>query len=224
MCGVFGFAAYNGVGPNMKRLRSIAVNTMSRGPHAFGFSWIDGNGRLRMYKRVGRIVDHLDTLELAADAKFLIGHCRYATHGNPSSNINNHPHPADGGWIVHNGQIGHYRTIAERNGFEPVTDCDSEVLGMLIEGGQGGLLERCTAAVLESHRTPLVMMGLWSRPARMIVARLGNPLAIGRCKHDRFYFASYADKLPGAVSEIEDGTIMEFTASRLKRSLQLEGV
>lgn len=224
MCGVFGFASYNGVGPNMKRLKDIARNTMSRGPHAFGFAWIDSRNRLRMYKREGRIVDHLGLLDLAADAKLLIGHCRYATHGNPNANINNHPHPADGGWIVHNGVIGHHETINERNGLVPVSSCDSEVLGQLIEDGAGSMIDRCSNAVAEAYRSPLVMMGLWNRPARMIVARMGNPLSIGRCKHNRFYFASLPDALPGEVTEVENGTLMEFTANRLGRTAEIAEV
>lgn len=217
MCGVMGFVAYNGVGPNVKRLQAIARNTMLRGPHAFGFAWIDSRGRLRMYKRTGRIVDHLGLLELAADARMFIGHCRFATHGDPRDNMNNHPHPADGGWIVHNGVIGHHERINETNGFEPVTACDTESLALLIENGEGSLVQRCKDAVAEACRSPLVMLGLWNRPGRMVVARAGNPLSIGRCKEGRYYFASLPDKLPGAVSDVPDGKVMEFTATRLRR-------
>lgn len=224
MCGVFGFVGYDGAGPNLSRLRVIARNTMSRGPHAFGFAWIDSRNRLKMYKRVGRIIDHLDLLALAADAKLFIGHCRFATHGSPAENINNHPHPSDGGWIVHNGVIGHHESINGRHGFVPVTGCDSESLGMLVENGRGTLAERCRDAVVEAHRSPLVMLGLWNRPRRLVMARAGNPLSIGRCKKGRYYFASLPDKLPGAVSEAEDGTVWEFTASKLRRVAQLEGI
>lgn len=223
MCGVFGFISRDGNGPNLKRLASIAVNTMQRGPHAFGFAWIDSQGRLKMYKRSGRIADHLGLLALAADATMLIGHCRYATHGNPSNNINNHPHPCDGGWIVHNGVIGHHETINQRNDFVPVTDCDSETLALLIENGDGTIRERCRDAVLESARSPFAMLGLWSRPGRLVLARSGNPLSTGVCKNGRTYFASLPDKLPGDVNEVPDGTLVEFTAKRQTAPLVLLG-
>jgi glucosamine--fructose-6-phosphate aminotransferase (isomerizing) len=218
MCGVFGFVSFDGNGPSIKRLGHIATKTMRRGPHAFGFAWIDGKGRLRMFKKTGRIVDHLGLLAMAADARFLIGHCRYATHGSPSNNLNNHPHPADGGWIVHNGVIGRYEDLIARNDLAPVTDCDSEVLGMLLERGRGTLRNRCVEAVQEAASTALVMLGLWARPHRMLAIRAGNPLSMGVCKtsrQNRVYLGSLADGLPGDVSEIKDNTGLEFSSRNI---------
>jgi glucosamine 6-phosphate synthetase-like amidotransferase/phosphosugar isomerase protein len=217
MCGVFGFVSYDGCGPSVKRLQHIAKVTMRRGPHAFGFSWIDGQGRLRMYKQFGQITDHLDLLEMVADARLMIGHCRYATQGAPENNLNNHPHAADGGWIVHNGMIRSYRKLVKSNGFNPVTDCDSEVLALLIEQSEGTLQERCVAAVQEVESGPLVMLGLWSRPARLIALRCGNPLSVGVCNGgERVYLGSLSTGLPGEVSEVADGTGLVFTARRME--------
>lgn len=216
MCGVFGFVGTTR--PNLARLRDIAINTMTRGDHAFGFAWIDGRGRLKMYKQHGRIADHLDTLELVADARMIIGHCRWATHGKPANNINNHPHPSDGGWIVHNGMIPGHARIGARNGFFPVSECDTEVLAQLVEDGEGTLSERCRNAVEEVSGTPLVMMGLWARPGRLVIARAGNPLSMGTCVKGNRYFASYAEELPGRVEEVTNGSLIEFGAAKVKRS------
>lgn len=217
MCGVFGFVSYDGEGPSLKRLEHVASKTMSRGAHAFGFAWIDRLGRMRMYKRQGRIADHIDALGMAADARMLIGHCRWATHGTPAANINNHPHPADGGWIVHNGVIGAYEWLLSSMDAVPVTECDSEILGLLIERGKGTLLDRCRHAAEAACDGPLVLCGLWNRPNRLIAVRAGNPLFLGRCAGPRYYFGSLADGLPGDVSEVEDDTAMEFTVRRLNR-------
>jgi len=100
MCGVFGFVSSGEGRLNLAALKRIARVTESRGPHAFGFAWIDGRGRLHCFKQTGRITDSLALLGMAAGARMLIGHCRYATHGDYRQNINNHPHAADGGWIV----------------------------------------------------------------------------------------------------------------------------
>src|SRR5262249_33593856 len=139
------------------------------------------------YKQTGRVSDHLGLLGMAADARMLVGHCRFATQGSPDDNINNHPHPADGGWIVHNGQVHNYRELVGRLGLHPVSDCDSEVLGLLIEGGTGNVLDRCRSAVgavspeddpgtLFGYDQPLVLLGLWPRPDRLVAVRRGNPL------------------------------------------------
>lgn len=50
----------------------------------------------------------------ARGALALIGHCRWATHGSPADNRNNHPHPAGRGWIVHNGVVFNHGELAER--------------------------------------------------------------------------------------------------------------
>jgi glucosamine 6-phosphate synthetase-like amidotransferase/phosphosugar isomerase protein len=218
MCGVFGFVSYDGKGPAVGQLQRIAAVTMSRGPHAFGFAWLDGRGRLHSFKQSGRIVDSIGLLALAADARMLIGHCRFATHGDPANNLNNHPHPADGGWIVHNGVIRNYERIVQRNDFFPVSECDSEVLGLLIEEAEGTLAERCAAAVGEAGDGPLALLGLWSRPGRLVAMRSGNPLHVGEVKDGtRYYLGSLAGGLPGKVRQVPDGTGLEFTPRQVRQ-------
>jgi glutamine phosphoribosylpyrophosphate amidotransferase len=76
MCGVFGFVSRDGGAVNLKTLARVAEATERRGPHAFGFAWIDRRGRLKCCRQTGRITDHLGLLTLAADARMLVGHCR----------------------------------------------------------------------------------------------------------------------------------------------------
>jgi glucosamine 6-phosphate synthetase-like amidotransferase/phosphosugar isomerase protein len=193
----------------MAAIKTMARVTMTRGPHAWGMAWLGRDGRLRMYKQTGRVVDALGLLMMAAGARFLIGHCRYATHGRPEANVNNHPHPADGGWVVHNGVIHGHELIASSLGREAVTRCDSEVLGMLIEEGEGRLMERCADASDAAGKSPLVMLGLW-KPGRLVAVRRGNPLHLGTTDAGH-YIASLPDGLPGRVREVEDRTVTEFT-------------
>jgi glucosamine 6-phosphate synthetase-like amidotransferase/phosphosugar isomerase protein len=222
MCGVFGFVSCDGGRPDLGVLARVARVTERRGPHAFGFAWIDGRGRLKCYKQTGRIGDHLGLLAMAADARMLVGHCRFATQGDPADNINNHPHPADGGWIVHNGQLPRYDELLRDFGLYPVSACDSEVLGLLVERARGTVLERCRAAVraacpegeagsLFGRRPPLVLLGLWPRPGRLVAVRRGNPLHCGGTAKG-LYLASLADGLPGAVGTMDDETACLFTA------------
>jgi glucosamine 6-phosphate synthetase-like amidotransferase/phosphosugar isomerase protein len=225
MCGVFGFVSREGRRLDLRALGRVALATERRGPHAFGFAWIDGRGRLKMYKQAGRIGKHLNLLSMAADARMLVGHCRFATQGSPEDNINNHPHPADGGWVVHNGQVRDYAALVEAFGLHPVSACDSEVLGLLIERGEEGLFDRCRAAVraaapaggpgaLFGAPQPLVLLGLWPRPDRLVAIRQGNPLHYSQVGEGD-YLASLPDGLPGDVKALPDGTACLFTRKGL---------
>lgn len=213
MCGVFGFTGKNGKTVDMDRLCEIARVTNQRGNHAWGIAWIDTRGRLCHFRQQGPIVDSLPLLAMASDAVALIGHCRYATQGAPEQAINNHPHPADGGWIVHNGMIRGYRQIVEREALNPVSDCDSELLGLLIERlDQDDLVDRVARATeLAKGRSwsPLVMLGLW-KPGRLIAVRRGNPLVVSQTRRG-VWLASLADGMPGKPREIPDETVLSFS-------------
>lgn len=217
MCGVFGFVSHDDSGPDLKVLSKIARVTERRGPHAFGFAWLDSRGVLKMFKQTGRISDHLGLLAMAKDARMLIGHCRFATQGDPANNLNNHPHACDGGWIIHNGMIHEYTNLIADYDLHPVTSCDSETLGLLIEDFQGTLTERCIAAA-RLVDSPLVLCGLWSRPAQLVIVKKGNPLSIGMSeKGDHYYFASLPEGLPGEVVAPKQNTAIRFTKTRAKR-------
>lgn len=203
MCGVFGFVAKGEGQLNLKILERVAKATEKRGPHAWGMAWINRDGRMCMFKTEGRISDNLGMLAMARDATMLIGHTRWATQGDPSNNLNNHPHPADGGWIVHNGMIPSYKSIIAEHDLHPVTDCDSEVLGMLIEKHESEkLLSRCVKSAVLAAERPLVMLGLW-KPGHLVAVRLGNPLHKGETKNG-CYLASLATGLPGTPVEVPD--------------------
>ena len=210
MCGIFGFVSHNGHGPDLRRLEQIARATQRRGPHAFGFAWIDERGRLRMFKQTGRISDHLGLLAMAVDAKMLIGHCRYATHGSPDNNLNNHPHPVDGGWLVHNGVIHDVDRVIEENALHPVSECDSEVLGLLIEELDGSLVERCIDAVHLAGDAPLAMAAVWRNPQRLVVVRSGNPLHFGETPGGH-YFGSLIGGLPRGSTMLRDNAALSFS-------------
>jgi glucosamine--fructose-6-phosphate aminotransferase (isomerizing) len=216
MCGVMGYAAKGGGAMDLDAIKRIAAATMARGPHSFGFAWIDSKDRLKMFKQAGRIVDHLGLLSMARDAKMLIGHCRYATHGSPSNNLNNHPHPVDGGWFVHNGVVGGHERLIEKYRLKPVTECDSEVIGLIAERAKADtLFDRMRIAVKTTPPAKLVVLGLWNRPRRMVAIRRGNPLSLG-ITDGGYYFGSLAAGLPGDVQEIEDGSALQFSPSKVE--------
>jgi glucosamine 6-phosphate synthetase-like amidotransferase/phosphosugar isomerase protein len=203
MCGVFGFVSKSGSGPDLDRLRCIALETQERGAHAFGLAWVAVDGGLHTFKCPGPAADHLDALDLCRDARVLVGHCRFATHGDPKDNRNNHPHRAGRGWLVHNGVVRNHRTIARAHGLTPRSECDSEVLGLLMARTSGPLTRRAAQCVREAEG-PLVLLGVWTRPARLLLVRRGNPLWVGENK-SAAYFGSLPGELPDGARAIPEG-------------------
>lgn len=209
MCGVFGFVAKSNNTVDLDILAEVAEVTMSRGPHAWGMAWVTKDGRMRMYKQEGRIVNSRGLLAMASDAVMLIGHCRFATHGRPDNNLNNHPHPSDGGWIVHNGVIHDHEEIADRHGLHTVTDCDSEVLGLLVERNKGPIIDRCARAVRTCRgQSPIVMLGLW-KDSLVAAADNGQPLHVGETGRS-YYLGSLPGALPGKVERFKAGEVRQW--------------
>lgn len=210
MCGIWGWVAKADKGPNLERIAAIVKATESRGRHAFGFAWVDGRGVLRAFKQQGQLSEKRAYLRFLKDARMIIGHCRYATHGDPENNLNNHPFPADGGWLVHNGVIGNHEQLCERHDLEMITECDSETLALMVETFSGSMISRCANAVGETlAESSLAMMGLWARPNRLIAIRRGNPLHVGEVAGG-YYLASLDKAMPSAVASLPDSSGLEF--------------
>jgi len=82
------------------------------------------------------------------------------------------------------------------------TQCDSEVLGLLMARFPGALGLRAVRAA-EMALGNLAILGLWRNPARLLIVRNGNPLSFGETAGG-YYFASLPEELPGRVTEIKD--------------------
>ena len=123
------------------------------------------------------------------------------------------------GVFVHNGVVYNHRDLAQRHQLQMQTECDSEVLGLLATRCGGTLAQRA-AWVANQAMGDLAILGLWARPARLLVARRGRPLHVG-VGAGGYYFASLPQGLPGKPVAVTDAT------SRLlryeQRELRLEG-
>lgn len=204
MCGIFGFITRAGEGPEIARLRRLALITQTRGEHAFGLAWLNSDGAIETFKRPGPAQNYLNELERCRDAIIVVGHCRYATHGSPADNRNNHPHPVGTGQFVHNGVVHNHEDLVERYDLRPQTQCDSEVLGLLMARCPGTANQRA-AWTANQALGDLAMLAVWRKPARLLVARRGRPLHYGQGR-DGYYFGSLPDGLPGRAQGVTDRT------------------
>lgn len=214
MCSIFGFVAKHKKTVNVDALAEIVRANERRGPHAFGFSWITQDGRLRMWKAPGNPVRMLGMLRMMGEATMVVGHMRYSTHGNPANNINNHPHPCDGGWIVHNGVVHNYARLVSDYRLVMNSQCDSEVIGLLAEASaEPTAMARLLSAVEQTSEGPLAVMGLWNRRRQLVAIRRGNPLHIVE-NEDGYYLASLAQGMPGPAKDVKifaDNSAVRFT-------------
>jgi glucosamine--fructose-6-phosphate aminotransferase (isomerizing) len=195
MCGIVGYvgnrAAYPIIIKGLKRLEY-------RGYDSAGIALL--NSGLQLVKTKGKVADLEEKAKQNSGSGTLgIGHTRWATHGIPND-VNAHPHTSNSGRLVlvHNGIIENYeslRAYLKDQGFSFSSETDTEVLVNLIEYiqiTQG--LKTGKAVQIELNQ----VVGAYAiavfdkeRPAEMVVAKLGSPLAIGLGK-DEYFVASDA--------------------------------
>lgn len=226
MCGIFGALRMGDGRLTTGTLKAIARTAEKRGKHAFGLAWIDGNNRLHHFKSPGKVSEALILIDRLKDqdVKAVVGHTRHATHGSVEDSMNNHPHHSDGGLYVHNGQIPNWEELIKAHALLPLTECDSEVLGLMLQSMSGSLLRRWVRSINRCDLTrPLNVAGLWNRPNRAIIARRGNPLWWSRGRTGNLYFCSLKAGLPGKPEEVPDSTAYYFdlnSGKTSKRSLK----
>lgn len=215
MCGIYG--TINGqVEPiAAKILKRIIVNTETRGNDAYGFSWVDRKGSLHMHKGKGTASEngfpHLNRLRYA---RYLIGHTRFTTHGDEAINKNNHPHKSGKGYIVHNGVIFNYRSLARTKKIALKTECDSEIIGSLIAyySGKGKNLADSVKSAMDDLDGKAAIASLHYRNGKPILtlAKSDNPICFVQTTK-RIYFSSLGVGFPTKkVFKFNDDTLIQF--------------
>ena len=195
MCGIVGYvgnrAAYPIIIKGLKRLEY-------RGYDSAGIALL--NSTLHLVKTKGKVADLEEKAnQNSASGTLGIGHTRWATHGVPND-VNAHPHSSNSGRLVlvHNGIIENYdslRAYLKEQGFSFSSETDTEVLVNLIEHIQisQGLKTGKAVQIALNQVVGAYAIAVFDkeRPAEMVVAKLGSPLAIGLGK-DEFFVASDA--------------------------------
>ena len=110
MCGIIGYTG-------RKQAASILLEGLStleyRGYDSAGIGVVTSDGRLRLDKKSGKLVNLIASLNgVSPEGTTGIGHTRWATHGGPTDS-NAHPHTGCGGEVVavHNGIVENYRDL-----------------------------------------------------------------------------------------------------------------
>jgi glucosamine--fructose-6-phosphate aminotransferase (isomerizing) len=148
-----------------------------------------------------------------------IAHTRWATHGVPNE-TNAHPHiSSDRICLVHNGIIENFEALREElmaAGYAFASETDSEVIVHLIDfysQQKMSLLEAVRAAVKRLEGAYAIGVIAHDDPERIVAARMGSPLVIGKGIGENFIASDPLALRP--VTDrfvfLEEGDLVEVT-------------
>jgi len=220
MCGIVGYVGpRDAVAVIMEGLKRLEY----RGYDSAGVAVVSGGQLLRR-----RSAGKLTNLEQALAREPLSGHCglghtRWATHGRPTEE-NAHPHQDCEGRLVviHNGIIENYLALKARlvaQGHRVVTQTDTEVVAHLVESLYAGSLEQAVRTATQQLEGVFSLVFLHrDEPDRLVAARRGPPLVIGRGEHEGFLASDVPALLPYTRDCIflDDGEVATLTADNLR--------
>ena len=214
MCGIVAYLGNRDAYPIlMSGLRKLEY----RGYDSAGVALMQ-DGQIQMYKKKGR-VDELDQYCTSKDTHGTAGiaHTRWATHGEPNEE-NAHPHIAEDGSmaLIHNGIIENYLSLKKQllqEGFTFKSETDTEVLVHLIKSVQQKenvtMPEAVMMALSMVEGTYALAILSVDDPDRLIVAKKGSPLLIGRDGQNYFVGSDGAPivEYTQDVVYLEDGDV-----------------
>lgn len=127
MCGIVGAIG----NLDASSLLTLLAKTEVRGKDATGF-YCPASGVVKEEKKATDFLQkHQDLfLQTVGESKIFLGHTRYATHGSPKNNDNNHPIESENWIMVHNGVVAGMRDL---NDYKYQSDTDTENLLAYIE-------------------------------------------------------------------------------------------
>lgn len=222
MCRIFGIA-YNDKSErevlDAAEIASVLYPSLiHQGPHAWG--WMSYNDEapelgIEHSKFPGRCDSNtaadIQLGQIDPTPNWLVGHLRYATHGKPEDNRNNHPIPHGDVIGVHNGVLRNHDTILRKTGREdPKTLVDSEAIFAAVNrwGAKKGLakIEGDMVAIYANRERPHVLH---------IARTHGRQLTIGWTVKGNLIFASEEQALRKLEPEIEFRKFSTISENRL---------
>ena len=215
MCGIVGAVAQRDVVDILvEGLRRLEY----RGYDSAGVAVVH-HGEMQRVRRLGKVQE----LAAALDAEPLSGgtgiaHTRWATHGEQSEG-NAHPHVSGTLAVVHNGIIENHEELRHKLkglGYEFVSQTDTEVIVHLVHHyhkTSASLREALQRAVSELRGAYGTVLMDSADPERLVVARSGSPLVIGRGIGENFIASDQLALLPVTrrFQFLEEGDVAEVT-------------
>ncbi len=220
MCGIVGYIGGQEASPIIiEGLRKLEY----RGYDSAGICTLNG-GAPQIRRAEGKLIN-LEKILAAEPALGTrgIGHTRWATHGRPSE-INAHPHKADGIVVVHNGIIENYLKLKEQlieAGHQFSSETDTEIIAHLIDEhyrGCGDFEDAVRSALRQVEGAYAVAIICEQEPDKLIAAKLGSPLVVGQGQGEYFV----ASDIPAMLSHtremvfLEDGEMVVFTPEQMR--------
>ena len=239
MCGIVGAIAQRDVSDilveGLKRLEY-------RGYDSAGVAIYHDN-QIERIRRAGKVSELKEALESHPIAGGLgIAHTRWATHGEPNEK-NAHPHMSENNIaLVHNGIIENHDELRDElvtKGYRFESDTDTEVIAHCLHDAlkkTGNLL----TALLETTKKLKGAYGTVAidanQPDKMVVARSGSPLVVGKGIGEYFVASDQLALLPvtrdflyleeGEVAEVRrDGiTLLNSDGVELQREFETSDI
>lgn len=237
MCGILGIVNLKGVEqPHFKFFRKTLLESVVRGDHATGVA----SQSLAFFKLPGSSVKFLESEgyreweEAALGQKWIVGHTRHSTQGDPSDNLNNHPLPVTihgqlRALYAHNGIVGTSVETQKKAGLkqgeffeENKHRTDSIVIGQAIQASwkEGDLFTSArNACKLFYGVAAVAVVG----EHEMVFFRRYNPIVLAKLSDGSTAFASELRFLIAAAKEsglrivshkmMEDNTILSVNAT-----------
>ena len=196
MCGIVGYIGNELAAP-------ILLDGLSkleyRGYDSAGLAVRDGDSPIEIVKAKGRLKELGEKTDggMALRGSCGIGHTRWATHGEPSTD-NAHPHHSDGNAVVlvHNGIIENYQFLREKlikNGYTFYSQTDTEVATKLIDyyykKYKGGPVEAIARSMMRIRGSYALAIMFKDYPGEIFATRRDSPMIIG-VEGDASYLAS----------------------------------
>lgn len=216
MCGIVGAVAQRDVAEILvEGLRRLEY----RGYDSAGVAVFSANQPLQRVRRLGKVAELAKTLdEQSVHGGTGIAHTRWATHGEPSER-NAHPHVSEHIVVVHNGIIENHEELREELkalGYVFSSDTDTEVIAHLVHHelkSAGSLLAAMQTAVKQLRGAYGTVVMDSRDDSRVVVARSGSPLVIGRGIGENFIASDQMALLPVTRRFIflEEGDVAEVT-------------